>query len=306
MKTRFPLILVILLLAPGAVGVQAAPSFISSFNPNNIGDLVGIGFDPASGNVFVYPSFGASIHEFTPAGVQVNTIPRPGATSDDFDLDVSRSPVNIGGTVVPANTLLVINGDDLGSERLYGLNKNTGAILAAVNLPTTSTVGGSYSDARGTLFAVNHDSNLIQEVNLATGASLNGNGLPFARPAFPFGNPGFDVFFGDVEVSAGNGNLFIVGNSTNLIRELTPTGAFVQDIDVGPLGVSRMSGIALNDAAGEAWISDFNGNIYRLGGFPISTTGGDGGGGAVPEPATVLLLGSGLAGLVAWRRWKQV
>ena len=36
-----------------------------------LGTLVGVGFDPVSGNVFVYPDFATVIHEFTPTGTEV-------------------------------------------------------------------------------------------------------------------------------------------------------------------------------------------------------------------------------------------
>ena len=43
-----------------------------------LGMLVGVGFDPVSGNVFVYPDFDTVIHEFTPAGAEVLPHPPPG------------------------------------------------------------------------------------------------------------------------------------------------------------------------------------------------------------------------------------
>ena len=102
----------------------------------------------------------------------------------------------------------------------------------------------------------------ISEINPATGAVLN------SFPVAPTGSPVFAVSFGDVEVNQTTGNLFVVSNSQNRIRELTPTGRFVRDIEVGTLGFVEMSGIAIDDSTGSMFLSSTNGSVYLLGVLP--------------------------------------
>jgi uncharacterized repeat protein (TIGR01451 family) len=226
-----------------------------------LGTLVGMGFDPVSGNVFVYPDFDTVIHEFTPTGAEVlPTIPRAGNSSNDFDLDFLPAAATIGGVSVPANTLLVINGDD-SPDKLHAINKDTGTLLATVNIAASGLhVGGSYHQGRQSLFIVN-TADTISEINPATGAVLN------SFPVAPTGSPAFGVNFGDVEMNQTSGNLFVVSDNQNRIRELTPTGEFVQDIDLGDL-VSGMSGIAIDDTTRNIFLSSTNGSVYLLGFVP--------------------------------------
>jgi len=241
-------------------------NLINSFNPQQ-GLLVAIAFDPISGNVFIYDDFATVIRQYLPNGTFVSTTPFSGTTSNDIDLDFAPEAINVKGTTVTENALLIANGDDT-PDTLKAINKTTGAAIgpSSTVLPTTSLVGASYHATRKTFFAVNYANDTIQEINLATGAAINSFSVA------PTGSPAFDVFYGDVEVNQASGNLFIVSSSQNKIRELTPTGAFVRDIDVTPFGVTGMSGIAFDDAKGEAYISSTNGTVYRLNGFAALPT----------------------------------
>lgn len=244
-------------------------NLISSFAPNQ-GLLVAIAFDPVLGNVFVYNDFATVIHRYLPNGTIVANTAFTGTPSNDIDLDFAPEAINIRGTNIAANSLLVANGETL-PNTISGINKITGAEIgpSATNraLPTTNLVGGAYHATRNTFFAVNYDTDTIQEINLATGTSIR------IFPVRPTGVPAFDVNYGDVEVNQATGNIFVVSSSQNTIRELTPTGTFVRDIDVSAFGVSGMSGIAFDDAKGEAYISSTNGRVYRLGGFAATPSG---------------------------------
>ena len=67
-----------------------------------------------------------------------------------------------------------------------------------------------------------------------------------------------------MDIAASNSNLFVVSSSQNIIRELTPAGLCVRDVDVTPLGISGMSGVAVDDNTGFLWISSTNGNLYHV------------------------------------------
>ena len=79
-------------------------------------------------------------------------IPRPGNSSNDFDLDFLPEATTIGATSVPANSLLVINGDD-SPDTIGALQKGDGTVLATVNIAASGLhVGGSYRQGRQSLF----------------------------------------------------------------------------------------------------------------------------------------------------------
>ena len=253
-------------------------SVLSSLNLSNVGQLNAIGFDPVSGNIYVHASSAATIPVFTPAGVPVAiTVPAPGASTNDSDIDFADVATTVAGQPVPANTLLWFNGDDA-PDKVHAANKVGGPVIAAQDLPasTNRLVGGAQHAARGSFYAVNFDLDQLVEFNPATGAELA------VFPVAPAGSPAFDVFFGDVDVLAATGNLYVVSSAQAVIRELTPTGAFVRDFDVSSLGISGISGIAFDDASGEAWVSTTGGQVFRLGGFGT----GDGGGGGNTRTVT--------------------
>ena len=198
----------------------------------------------------------------------------PGGGSSSFDLDFLPVPVNVGGTVVPAGTLLAANG---GNE-LHAINKDTGAVLATRTMSGIGgTVGMTYHAGRNSVFVVNFSSDMITEVNPETGVPINpGTGIntfSVRPPGAPlFSGVGFDVFFGDLDVDEATGNLLVVGTSQNAIRELSPTGVFIRDIDVTGLA-SSMGGIAIDNANREAWVANIGGPITRIA-LPVSVAGG--------------------------------
>ena len=275
----------ILALALGLLATVAPAqlSLLSQFNVPAPTGLDAAGYDPSSGLIYVHDEFG-TIRRFDSAGTLVGSFAAPTNTNDN-DLDFAPVGFNLGGTSVPAGSLLFTGGES--APTIYALDASTGAVLASVatTVPGGSVVGGSYSATRGTQFLVSFTTDLIYEVDPATGATLNSFAVA------PTGSPVFDIFFGDVEVSAG-GNLFVVSDSQNAIRELSPTGGFVRDYNVGAIGVTGISGIAFDDARGEAYLSErrADGTVYRVGGFQ-----------PVPEPATMAALGLGMAALLRRR-----
>ncbi len=209
---------------------------LQSFNPG-LGLLVGAAFDPTSNNVLVYPDFDTSIYTFTAAGREVlPRIPRPGASSANFDLEITSSPITIGTVSVPVGSLLVINSDN-NPKTIYALDKNTGNVLASRALTLGGKpVGASFHPSRNSLYLVEFDTDLVREVNLVTGAVMQSFAV---RPS---GSPAFEVNYGDIAVNPSTGNLLIASDTQNSIRELTPTGQFVRDVPLN--GISKLSGLA--------------------------------------------------------------
>lgn len=120
-----------LMLIATLVPTTRAATLIGAVNPPTTLALVGIAVDPATGNLIVYERRGGGkLHVLDQTGTELGTIASPGSNSDDYDLDYSLGPMTIAGTAVPADTLLVFNGDD-DPEKLYALDED-GAILAEV------------------------------------------------------------------------------------------------------------------------------------------------------------------------------
>lgn len=241
------------------------------------GTRLGVGFNPATDEVFTYASFASTIQRHSRTGELLGSLPLSGAPSDDIDLEFTAAPLNLGGTALPANTLLVINGET--SQEARALDADGNLIAGPVTLAGSGQiVGGAHSPARDSLFTLRWNTDTIIEHNPVTGALLNS-----------FSILPYDIFFGDMDILLASGNIYLVSSFRNSIREITPTGQFVRDIDLLALGIPTVGGIAFDDARGEAWLTSSNGNLYHLTGFD-----------AIPTPGALALLGVG--GLMATRR----
>ena len=187
----------------------------------------------------------------------LSTFPTPGNSSNDFDIEFSFAPLTINGVTVPAETLLVFNGDD-SPEQLYALDVSTATptLLTQVGLDSFSLVGGAQIPGANRVATIQFTSaDTVISHDADTGVTV---------AEFPPGPQPFDIFYGDVDIAEDTGNLVIVSSSQNIVRELTPTGLCVRDIDVTDLGISGMSGVAIDRDTGFFWISSTNGNVYLL------------------------------------------
>jgi len=225
-----------------------------------------VGADRASG-------FFPDVRQYTTAGVFVSSVPRPGEGANDFDLDVAPVALTLGGTPVPAGTLLVINGET-GPAEIYAVDKGTGAVLAALSTAfgASHVVGGGYHAGRGTFFLVQDgvpsgsaNQHLVAEVNAQTGAILNSFKVDVQLP-------GFTVNFGDLDVSTASGNIWVASSDEGAIAEFTPTGVFVQQLAL-PGGATSLSGIGLDDAGGGAWVASTAGLVSHVVGTTRSHLG---------------------------------
>lgn len=270
--------LVVAVLLAIAFGDLANGQILSSFDPGgNQPVAVGYGAD----EVFVYDDFDSVIQVFDRSGAALRTLPSPGASSNDYDLDYLDGPLTLGGTAVPAGSLLVANGDDA-VDTLYAIDKGNGLVLASVAVVTNGLVGASYDPATGLVYLVDWVSDLIRVIEPTTGSGLS------SFPIAPAGSPPFDVFYGDVDID-GDGNLQVVTDVLEQTRVLTTNGDYIRDFDLSLISPNTnldLTGIAFDAARGEAWVSSRDGFVYRLEGFPVG----------IPEPAAAWL---SLLGIVA-------
>lgn len=246
-----------LAVAPLRAQLSLQSQFPSGVSP------VACAHDPATGTVWVYESFGTNIRKFSSAGAPLGTIPRPGASADDADLEVAPVAFQLGGTVVQAGTLLFVDGES-GTAEIYGIDPLSGVVIAslATSFGSSHVVGGAYHVQRGTFFLVQDrvpvsaaQRNLVAEIDPVSGAVLGTFQTTQANPAFT-------VNYGDIEVTA-NGNLLVVSSDETEIGQFTPQGAWVLGHPLPP-GVTPPSGIAVDPAGCGLWVASPSGPISRL------------------------------------------
>jgi hypothetical protein len=247
--------------APDAAPPDAGPAVLTStvsITPG-LGSLCGAGFDPVDELVWVYPCSGATVHAFTPAGVAAGTVDRPGEAANDVDLAFTPVGVVIGTAAVAAGGMLFVNGETDSAE--VHLPDTAGAPPLTTGFGGSHVVGGGYHPARDTLFLVQDrvaaaEANVVAELDRVTGAVLGS----FSTL------PAFDVNYGDLEVCAATGHLFLVSSFETTIAELSPTGAVLAE-HVLPDGVISPAGIGLGPD-GQAWVAGTGGELWRVDGVP--------------------------------------
>jgi len=249
------------LLFGGTAGAQLAIQ--STFNPSNAADLCGVAVDHATGEVWLYGCSSTEVQRYSSSGAFLAALPRPGESANDVDVDFSPVGFTLDATPIPAGTLLFINGETALAE-IYALDKSAGTVIESLNTAfgASHVVGGAFHPDRRTMFLLQDnvpaaaDRNRIAEIDPATGSVLSS-----------FQISSFSVSYGDLEVCASTGNLFVVSSLQTSIAEFTPAGTAVATYPL-PVGVATLSGIGLNDSTGEAWVSSTNGNVWRLSGLP--------------------------------------
>lgn len=230
--------------------------------PTGLGSLCAVAFDAVDGEVLVYPCSGADIYRRAPDGTALGTIGRPGEAANDVDMDVATAAFTLGTTEVPAGALLFGNGETDVMEVYVPEVSGTAALVAQFG--ASHVVGLAQHAGRGTLFAVQDRvaggtvGNVVAELDAVSGAVVGS----FSTL------PAFDVNYGDIDVCASTGNLFLVSSFETSVAEVTPTGTLVAKYSL-PAEITGASGLALEgDAAGSAWISDTGGGLWRISGLP--------------------------------------
>ncbi|MEQ9459941.1 MAG: hypothetical protein RIG82_03170 [Phycisphaeraceae bacterium] len=243
-----------------------------------------IGIAYGNDEVFVFDDFDNVIQVFDRSGNPLRTIPHPGGSTDDFDIDIVDTSMSLNGVSIPAGSMLLVDGDQ-NPDTVYALNPADGTVLATLTIGNDQTVGITYNPADDLIYSIDWDSDIVRAFSPADGSQVNN------FPVTPAGAPALDVFYGDIDVDA-DGNLQIVTDVIEQTRVLTTSGDFVQDFDltlISPTVNLDLTGIAFDNARGEAWITQRSGLVYQLAGFPV------------PEPASAALLT--LGGLALTRRY---
>ena len=268
-----------------ANSARAQLTVLGQFPWTQVSTPVSCGFDPTTDRVWVYGAFDVNLFSFSRTGASVGSIPHPGEDAVSCNITFSSSSLTLDGTLVPAGTLLFVNGET-GTADIYAVNKGSGSVMAtrSTTFGNSQVVGGSYHPGRGTFFLVQDglppiNPNRVAEIVPSSGSTLGS----FSTSAL-----GFGVDFGDVEVGA-NGNLFVVSSDQAGILEVTPDGVLVQ-VRALPAGVNSISGLGLDNARGEGWMTGTGGTVWRLGGFPI----------AAPRPALLVSKGASAAAVLSW------
>lgn len=265
-RTLFSPLAVLALLAANAP-VSAQIVIGDQFNPSPSGGLCGLGVDPTTGNIWVYPCSGATIDGYTSAGTFLASIARPGAAANDVDIEFAPEELTLNTTTVPQGTLLFINGES-GVADIYAVDPGTGVVLdiLVTGFGNSHVVGGGYDPVRNVFFLVQDRvpsgalGNLVAEIDPVTGVVLNSFSI----------ETDFDVNFGDLDVSSSTGNLFVVSSAETGLGEFTPAGDFVA-MHALPAGVTGLSGLGLECGAQEAWVANTSGVVWRLASAPCGS-----------------------------------
>ncbi len=263
MSTRYSILPVALVCFSS---LHAQLTILTQFNPANTSDLCGVAFNAPDGEIMVIGCSASVIDRYAEDGTFLSSADVIGEGANDVDIDMSPADLVMNGTFVAQGQLLLVNGETDEAE-IYAIDEVTNTVIDTLitGFGVSHVVGGSYHPQRGTFFLVQDkvpggfQADRIAEVDATTGDTIQ----TFSTM------PQFQVNYGDLDISPVSGHLFVVSSDESTIAEFTPDGVFITEHAL-PVGVSNLSGIALDNDLQGAWVCNTSGMVFKLGNFPIS------------------------------------
>lgn len=263
MNTRYAFVAFPLLLCAAPLSAQL--TILTQFNPSNTGGTCGIAYNAPDSEIMVIGCSASEIDRYAVDGTFISSADVVGEGANDVDIDMSPSDIMLNGTFVAQGQLLLVNGETSVAE-IYAIDEVTNQVIDTLvtGFGASHVVGGSYHPQRGTFFLVQDKvpggfaANRIAEVDASTGDTLQTISTM----------PDFQVDYGDLDISPVSGHLFVVSSDESGIAEFTPDGVFITEHPL-PVGVSSLSGIALDNDLQGAWVCNTSGVVFKLGNFPI-------------------------------------
>ena len=249
--------LILILAAPMA---RAQLTVVDSFNPSQAGGLCSLAYDFRAGTIWVYDCSVNDFQEYAEDGSFLRSLPRPGESANDVDIDVAPEELTLAGTLIPRGTPLFVNGES-GTADIYAVDPTDGSVIASLvtDFGNSHVVGAAYHPIRNTFFLVQDRvpiaalENIIAEIDPATGDVLNSFQITDL----------FSVNFGDLDICNTSGNLFVASSAESRFIEFEPDGAFVA-YHALPGGVGGLSGVGLSCETGQAWVGSTGGTVWLL------------------------------------------
>lgn len=260
LRYSFSVALLPLILVLAAPMARAQLTVVDSFNPSQAGGLCSLAYDFRAGTIWVYDCRASDFQEYAEDGSFLRSLPRPGESANDVDIDVAPEELTLAGTTIPQGTPLFVNGES-GTADIYAVDPTAGSVIAslATDFGNSHVVGAAYHPIRNTFFLVQDRvpsatlENIIAEIDPATGDVLN---------SFQITNL-FSVNYGDLDICNTSGNLFVASSAESRFVEFEPDGTFVA-YHALPDGVSGLSGVGLSCETGQAWVGSTGGTAWLL------------------------------------------
>ena len=213
--------------------------------------LCGIAHNPYANQVWVYGCDSEKIDLYDLNGNYRRSIPMVGGVANDVDVSIAPTDIPFPRRLVPAGTLLLLNGN-YGRTTIYAIDTEEGRLIDSLqaNFGADHVIGGAYHPERESFFllqdhlAEDGTENTIGEIDARTGA---------LRQTIYVGDR-YPIFYGDLDISICTGHLFFVSSELSRMIEMDPDGNLIQEYPL-PGGIRSPSGLSLDCTGGQAWLS---------------------------------------------------